>query len=91
MHVSESHIAPTKSERAAFVINTHQMEYRGVKIVNLPLTLNGLVSPFIGFPVGSASLNSAASHPKREAKGIMVTAITSLSKGSTTEFASPNQ
>jgi hypothetical protein len=60
-----------------------------MQIVNLDLVLDGMVAVVIGGPVDSSTLDASSREPDREPVGIVVSAISALSHGSSTEFTSP--
>ena len=59
----------------AGVIQTHQVEHGGVKIVNMRLLLHGLIPKIISGAGRYASLDSSTGEQDRKSLVVMVTAI----------------
>lgn len=55
--ISQPHVTATKSKSVSFMINPQQVQHRGVQVMNLKLSLDGLVPPLICTPVGSSALD----------------------------------
>lgn len=89
-HVRQSHIAAAETEGGACVIYTHQVQHRGMQVVNFDTVLDCLVAKFVSGPVNCAWLYTATGHPDGEAILVVVASIFSLSEWSASEFASPH-
>ena len=50
MHICKPHIPATESESAFCMLDPQQMKHGGMKVMNLPLILNGFISKIIGSP-----------------------------------------
>ena len=73
-HICKPVAAAKMFECEFLVINTHEVQNGGVKIVYMHRVLNNVVTKFVRFPI-HAGLHTAARHPDGEAPGVMVAAI----------------
>ena len=76
-------------KRQAFVIEAHQVEHRGVQVVDVDLAFDSVIAKVVCRTVRDAALHAAASQPHREAVMIVLTAVSELSVRRTSEFATP--
>ena len=90
MDVRETMIAAAETEGESFVVETEQMQDRGVKVVDLDGVVDGLVAVVIGGSVGHSALDATPGQPEAEAERIVVASVASLGEGSAAEFAGPN-
>ena len=63
MHVGQTHVAAAEAVGELFVINSHQVEHRGVQVVDFGFVFDGLVSEFVGGSVDRTTANSCTRHP----------------------------
>lgn len=62
-HVRESVVAAAVPESEFFMIQTHQMEDRGMEIMYVYFVLCHLASIVVGLPEAEARLDTSAGHP----------------------------
>ena len=72
--VRQSKIAARILVRQLFVVDPHQVQNRGVQVVDRHPVLYGIVAEFIGFSIAKTGFDAAARHPHREPLGVMVAA-----------------
>src|SRR5260221_9469841 len=89
--VGEAQVAATPAVGEAFVIHAHQVEDRGVQVVNRDDVLDGAVAEFVGGPVGLAPTNAASGQPDRKALWIVVATLATLGKRRSSEFTGKDQ
>ena len=88
--VGQSKIASPMPVSEVFVIKPKQVEDGCPKIIDVALVLRYVVPKFVGGPVDGPALDSSSGQPNGIAIWIVVSAIASLRKRSTSELASPN-
>ena len=71
------------------MIDSHEVEDRGMNIVNRGAVYSGVVSYFVCFTIAGASLDAASSHPHGKTKRVVIASIAALFLRSTPEFSSP--
>ena len=93
MHVGQSEIAAGVAVGEAFVVEAHQVQQRGVEIVDVDSVLDGSIAEVIRAAVGQAPFDAAAREPDGEAVMIVIAASGvaaadgNLDSGSPSEFA----
>src|SRR5262245_56484742 len=78
IHIGEAHVAPIESIRELRVIQTEQVQDRGVEIMNRRHLLFGLEAKFITGADDLAALDSRACHPDGHRTWVVVAADASL-------------
>ena len=58
----------------SFVIDSQQVQERGVEVVDVQAIAGDVVAEFVGLAVHDAGLHAAAGHPNAEAAGMMIAA-----------------
>ena len=76
--VGETEVATVEAIRQLFVVEPHQVQQRGVQIVDVDLLLDRLVAERISGSVMESALHSAAGHPDRESVWVVVAAFRTL-------------
>src|SRR5882724_4239860 len=71
VHVRQAIVAPSIEESLLGVVDAHQVQDRGVQVVDMDLVLHGVPAELVGRAIRQSSLDSAARHPHREAEGMM--------------------
>ena len=95
VHVGEPEISARVAEGQRLVIEAHEMENRGVEIVDVDGILHDVDSQFVGHPVGHSAFDAPARHPDGEPVGVMIASHVvlvdgQLNGGSPAHFASPD-
>ena len=73
--IGETKVTASVAVGEPLVIDSHQMQYRGMQIVSRDWVLNGLEAELIGRPINGPTLDSATRHPKGKAPVIVVAAL----------------
>lgn len=91
MHVGQSAIDAVAAERELCVVDAHQVQHRGVDVVDLSrvVSIQRLVAPLIGWAVGDAGLDAAAAQPVAENIRIVVAPFAALSRWHASELGRP--
>ena len=87
--VGQSVISSAETVCQSFVIESHQVQDRGVKIVNVYDVVHRMPAEIIGCSVYHSPSYSRTGHPHREPKRMMLATIITFSGWSTTEFTAP--
>src|SRR5262245_18731019 len=99
MHVGQPEVATGMTIGERLVVETQEVENRGMQVVDVDLVLNGLEAELVGGAMDMAPLDSATGQPRREAVMVMVAAIHlagvgprrgQLHRGSAAELATPD-
>ena len=93
MDIGEAEIATAEMECQTPVIDSQQMQNRGVQVVDVHRVLFCKIAKLIGCAVRSSASYTRPGHPHRKAVGMVVAAILlarTLSDRGATEFASPD-
>src|SRR2546427_406280 len=77
-HIRQPEIPPTELVRQPLVVETQQVQRRGVEIVDMHAVLDRVIADVVGGPVDEASLHAAARHPDRIAVGVVIAAVIAL-------------
>ena len=94
--VREAEMPSLKFKGELLMVNSEQMQDRGLEVVDVDFVVNGIKADIIGSSVGDAGFNASSSHPSGKGVGVMVTTPAfavlhvALEKRSTTEFAAPD-
>jgi len=93
VHIGQPEVAAAEAEREPLVVNAHQVQDRGVQIVNMHPVLDGRETEFVRGPVPHPTPHTASGEP--DGKPVMVVVATDvvrctveLSGRRATEFAS---
>ena len=78
MHVGEAHVAAAVVVGEAFVVEAHQVQNRGVQIVDGLAVFDGAVAEVVGGADDGAAFDARARQPEREAVGVVVAAVEPL-------------
>ncbi|EDL59862.1 hypothetical protein PM8797T_15923 [Gimesia maris DSM 8797] len=90
VHVGQAEIAACVTISQPLVIHAHQMQQRGMQIVNMNLIAGRIVTVLIGCPMDVSFFDPRTSQPHRIPLRIMIAAIFPLRDGSPSEFAAPH-
>ena len=71
----KAEVAALKAVRQSRMVDPHQVEDRGVEVVDGDGILDHAVAQVVGGPVGDAPLDPAAGHPDGEAVVIVIAAV----------------
>ena len=74
MHVGEPEIAAGVTVGQLLVVKAHEVEHRGVEVMDTRRVLYSLEAEIIGGPVHRAATNASAGHPNGEAVMVVVAA-----------------
>ena len=88
--IGESHVTAAKAVGELGMVNAHQMQHRGMEIVNRKLFLDDPVPIVVSRSDHDSPLDATASHPHRIGLWVVVSAISPLSKGRSTKLARPD-
>lgn len=89
--IGQTIVAALESEGQAGVIESEQMQDRGVEVVDMDWVLDSVEPKVIGFAVDPAFFQSTAGHPNAEGSVVVVsTIIATLDHRRASEFASPD-
>lgn len=91
MNVRQTAVNSIVTDRQPFVIDPQLMQNRGMNVIDLGGlgTVQGLVSPWVRFPVSHAAADTTATHPIGEHMRIVVASLASLGAGHPTKLSSP--
>jgi len=87
--VSQAKVTAAVAVSQAFVVQTHQVQNRGVQVVDVDFVLDDVEAELIGGSVCQSAFYAAAGQPHCEGVWVVV-AASSLSGGGAAEFASPH-
>jgi hypothetical protein len=73
--VGETKVTASVAVGEPLVIDSHQMQYRGMQIVSGDRILNSFETELIGCPINRSSLDASTRHPKRKAPMIVIAAL----------------
>ena len=76
--ISEPETAALKFEGELFVVDTHQMHYSSLKIVNMDRVFNDVIAEIVSLAISPSPLNTSSSHPDGKTFWMMVTAVIGL-------------
>ena len=88
--IGEAIIAAVVAIGELFVIETEQVEQRGVKVVDVDFVFHGLVTELVGRSMMDSAFDAAAGHPDGESLGIVVATGAALRVGGAAKFSTPN-
>lgn len=95
MNIGQSEVSALKRKDQSFVINSHQVHQRGVKIVDLHAVFNNVHAVVIGLAILHASIDSGAGQPDRETVAVVISTVALSSQVAlrihrATEFTAPD-
>ena len=76
-------------EGETFVVEAHEVEHRGVHVVDVDLVFNAVISEVVGHTMRNAALYAASGHPHREAVASVLAAVAELSVRGASELTAP--
>ena len=88
-------IKPLKLVGESLVIDSHAVEDRCIKVVDVHGIFGDVVAEVVGLSKGDATFDSTTCHPHAEISRMVIAAVivprqTSLAVNGTSEFSSPN-
>ncbi len=89
MHVRQSKIATAVTECQLRVVQSHQMQNRGMQVVNVHSFFHCMDSDVVRGSISQSPFDAAARHPDRESGVMVVPSLGSLSGRCATEFPTP--
>jgi hypothetical protein len=72
------------------VVNAHQVQNRRVQVVDVDFFVNGVPAVLVGSPIGHTTFHTAACHPHRETKRVVLSAVVALGGGRASELTAPD-
>ena len=95
MHIREAEVASLMSERKPCVVDAQQVEYGGVKIVDVHRGIDDVIRKVICLTDDSTWVNASSRHPHTKTTWMMVSSVSLFGKSTLgvnrpTEFASPD-
>ena len=75
MNVGQPEVAALKTECEPRVIDSQQVQDRGVPVMDGDRIFHDVVAIIVGLAVSDAGLRTAAGHPHREATTVMIAAV----------------
>src|SRR5207245_1506446 len=88
--IRQSVIPPTVAVGQPLVIQAHQVQNRGVQVVDMDFVLDGVPAVIVGGAVRQAAAHPPAGEPHGESEGMMLAAIRALRRRRAAEFAAPD-
>ena len=88
-HIRQSKIATRVTIGQSFVVDSHQMQNRGMQIMNVNAIVNGAESKFISFTIRLAAFYTASCEPRCESIMIVIAAVAIFRCWRSAEFAAP--
>ena len=89
LDVGQTHVATGVTESETLVIETQQVQDCGVPVVNVNFVFDGFVTEVVCRAVADASLHTAASHPGRVARVVVVATVGDLGIRRAAKLAAP--
>lgn len=89
MDIGQSKIATSVAIGQSLVVDSEQVEERGVEVVHMDFVFGCIETEVIGGPVTESGLNSCAGQPPREGMGIVIASVVTLGGWCPAEFAAP--
>lgn len=90
MDVGETEVASAVVVGEALVVDAHEVEQRGVEVVEVDFVFGGVPTEVVSCPIDGASLHSATRETQGVAVGVVFSTVCSLTGWRTTKFAAPN-
>src|SRR5262245_9343906 len=87
--IRQSEIAAGIAVSQAFVIESEEMQYRRVQVVNVDFVLGGKIAVVVGASPAQAPFDAPAGQPHREPLRIVIATIGALGGRRAAEFTSP--
>src|SRR5437016_5673161 len=89
VHIGQAVIATVMAVGQLLVIQTHEIQDGGMKVVDMDFVLNGVPAVLVGSAVNHSTLHAPARQPHGEAEGMVFPAIISLGGRRAPELAAP--
>ena len=90
MHIGQSKIPPAISMGKTLMIEPHQMQDGGMKVVQVHLVFDRIPTKFIGCTMDMPSSNPTTRETQGIAVGVMLSSISPLTRRRSPEFAPPD-
>lgn len=90
MYIGETEIASAVMKRKFFMVQTEQMEQRGMVVMDVHFLIYRIKPIIIAAAVAEAGLYSTAGKPIGKSVGIMIAAVVALRRWRAAKFGSPN-
>lgn len=90
VNVSQAKIATGKAKRESLVVESQQMQDRGMQVVQMNFVLHRVIAVFVGGAVAKPSLYASAGEEHRVALRVMVSAVAALGGRRASKFATPD-
>ena len=88
--VGQPEVASTVAESQFLVVDSHQVQDRGVEVVEVDLVFNSVIAVFVCASVDKPGTDTTSSHPHRESVRVVVAAISVLGGWCPAEFTAPD-
>ena len=75
VHIRKAEVAARVAVRQLLVVETQQVQERGVQVVDVDIVLHGLEAELVGGAVDLSALDAAAGQPDREAVGVVIASV----------------
>ena len=90
MHIGQSEVTSRVTIRQTLVIDSQQVQDRGMQIGDMTAFLDSRKTEFVGGSVDCSALDSASSHPDGKAEVVVTSTVGTLAAGSPSEFRAPD-
>src|SRR5258706_15969685 len=90
MYVSEAAIGPVVADGKFLMIDSEQVEDRGMEIVAVGSTGFRLPGPFIAFTIRHSTLDAGARKPRNRRSAVVIAARIPLAERHSPEFGGPD-
>src|SRR4051812_5033814 len=91
INIRQPFVAAVEVVGDSLVIQTYQMQDRGVEVGDHGAVFGGVVAELVGGAVGLAAADAAAGEPEAEALLVMVPPFAGLADRGAAEFATPHE
>src|SRR5690349_2536570 len=90
MDIRQAEITPAVAIGQPFMIEPHQVQDRGMQIMDMNAVLRRMPTELIRRAIGHSAADTTACEPHGESKRMMLAAIVSFGSRSTAELAAPH-
>src|SRR5262245_48447971 len=90
MHIGEAEVAAAVAIRESLVVESHEVQDRGMQIVNVDSVFDGRETEFVGRAVADPALHASTGHPDRETVMVVIAAFLSFGCRRAAELATPD-
>ena len=80
-YISKSVTSPLVFINKFFMVVTKEVQYGGLKIVNVNRIFDNIISQFVCFSINDSRFYASSRHPDTEATGMMIATIITVLKG----------